>query len=150
MHVVLNRASLVYLVAFSVFALGIWVILELGTAFLTAPQDLAGRWALADAPAGQAEAFSIDQSGKYLRFSFENDGPSFDAVLTQSPKQAGGTPDQDLIFDGGGWHVVGTGNGTTNAVKFSFRPPAGIQAPPTGTYRRERMDPANSTPSAAH
>jgi hypothetical protein len=146
----MNRASLVYLVVFSVFAIGIWVILDLGTSLLTAPRDLAGRWALVGAPAKQAEAFSIDQSGRYLRFTFENDGPSFDAVLRQNSPQAEGTASQNLIFDGGGWHVVGTGNGRTNDVKFSFRPPAGVQTPPAGTYRRERIIPANSTPSAAH
>ncbi len=147
MHVALNRASLVYLVAFSVFAIGIWVILELGTAFLTAPRDLAGHWAPADAPAGGATAFSIDQSGKYLRFAFENGGPSFEAVLKQDSKLAGGAADQNLVFEGDGWHVVGTGSAAANAVKFSFYPPAGIQAPPAGIYRRQPTDPAKSNPS---
>ena len=81
-HVALNRASLVYLVAFSVFAIGIWVILELGTAFLTAPRDLAGHWAtgrcpgrgshgLFHRPVGKIPAIRVRKRRAVLRGGFE-------------------------------------------------------------------------------
>jgi hypothetical protein len=142
----MNRTSLVYLVVCAMFALGIWAILAVGTAFLTAPRDLAGRWGPADA-AASGEGFSISQSGRFVRISPDSGGQHFDVVLTQSSRPAEGTADQVLEFDGDGWHVEGIGSAAGDAVKFTFRGPAGIQGPRSGTYRHERMNPTNPPPA---
>ena len=110
MRLGMNRASLIYLVVCAVFTFGIWTILELGTAFLTAPRDLGGRWTLEDAATPPEatppeKSFSISQSGEFVRFSPENGGQHFDVVLTQSSQSAEKTANQTLKFDGDGWHV---------------------------------------------
>jgi hypothetical protein len=146
-HLGMNRASLVYLVVCVVFAFGIWTILEVGTAFLTAPRDLDGRWAPENASG--AAGFSISQSGKFVRFSLENGGRHFDAVLMQSSQPAEGTANQLLKFDGDGWHVEGIGSTASDAVRFTFQAPAGMQGPQSGTYRLQRMNPDPPPPTAA-
>ena len=154
MHLGMNRASLAYLAVCAIFALGIWAILEMGTAYLTAPRDLQGRWGLEDAGTPQsdaataAEGFSISQSGKFVRFSLENGEKHFDAVLTQSSQPAEGTADQLLKFDGDGWHVQGVGSTASDAVKFTFQGPQGTQGPRSGTYRLERINPTAPPPEA--
>ena len=147
MHLGMNRTSLVYLGVCAIFALGIWTILELGNAFLTAPRDLSGRWAPADPATPPAEGFSISQSGEFVRFSPDNGSQHFDVVLTQSSRPAEGAADQILKFDGDGWHVEGTAFEASNAVNFTFQGPPGIQGPRSGTYRLERMNPTNSPPA---
>jgi hypothetical protein len=145
-HLGMNRASLVYLVVCAVFAFGIWTILELGTAFLTAPRDLGGRWMPENAP--EATGFSISQSGKFVRFTLDNGARHFDAVLTQSSHDTEGTANQLLKFEGDGWHVEGIGSTASDAVKFTFQAPAGLQGPQPGTYRLQHMNPDAPPPAA--
>ena len=139
MHVGLNRASLMYLVVFSVFALGVWAILELGGEYLIAPRDLAGQWTLNDVPEEQPAGFSIEQSGQYVRFHFENARRPVDTILSQNSSQSGAGSTQSLLFAGDGWHVVATGNAASDDLKFSFQAPQGTAAPAGGTYRRQRI-----------
>jgi hypothetical protein len=152
-HLAMNRASLVYLVVCTVFAFGIWAILEVGTAFLTAPRDLDGRWKPENV--ADTQGFSISQSGRFVRFSLENGSRHFDAVLTQSSPAAEGMANQLLKFDGDGWHVEGVGSTASDAVRFTFQAPAGVQGPRSGTYRHEHMSsdappPAVTSKQGAH
>jgi hypothetical protein len=142
----MNRASVAYVVVCTVFALGIWAILEVGTAFLTAPRDLDGRWKAENAP--EAPGFSISQSGKFVRFSMGEGGGHFDAVLTETRQATAGAANDLLRFDGDGWHVEGVGATASDAVRFTFRAPDGIQAPRSGTYLHERMNSEAPPPSA--
>jgi hypothetical protein len=145
----MNRASLAYMAVCTIFALGIWAILEAGTAYLTAPRDLQGRWILEDAGAQQGDEFSISQSGEFVRFSLENGTEHFDAVFTQSSHPAQGTGDQLLKFDGDGWHVEGVGSPASDTVKFIFQGPDGIHRPRSGTYRLQHMNPSIPLPTAS-
>ena len=149
MRLGMNRASLLYMAVCAIFALGIWAILEAGTAYLTAPRDLQGRWLLEDAGAQQDDEFSISQSGEFVRFSLENGAEHFDAVFTQSLRPAQGTTDQLLKFDGDGWHVEGVGSTASDAVKFTFQRPDGIQRPRSGTYRLQHMNPGAPLPAVS-
>jgi hypothetical protein len=126
----LNRANSVYLCVFAVFVLGIWAILDLGSAFLTAPRDLSGTWRLVNPPstADALPTFSIDQSGRYVRFAFDR-GQSVDVVLTQSMNNNR----QTLHFQGEGWNVTGTGSPVGDNLIFTFQPPSSNQSPPSGT-----------------
>lgn len=144
MSFALNRANSVYLCAFAVFVIGIWVILDLGSALLTAPRDLSGNWRMTAAPAGQTPAaFSIAQSGRYLRFTFDH-GPRFDVVLAQS----GDRDRQTLVFHGEGWNVTGTGSPVAETMDFTFQPPPeSTPLTPSGTYQRQRMGQENSSPT---
>lgn len=144
MYFALNRANSVYLSVFAVFVIGLWVILDLGSAFLTAPRDLSGNWRLVDAsqPSESPSAFSITQSGRYLRFAFER-GPKFDVVLANSAESSG----QTLQFAGQGWNVTGVESATGDAMNFKFQSPAASgQSPLSGTYRRQRMGQEGSAP----
>ena len=146
MRLGMNRASLIYLVVCAVFTFGIWTILELGTAFLTAPRDLGGRWTLEDAATPPEatppeKSFSISQSGEFVRFSPENGGQHFDVVLTQSSQSAGKTANQTLKFEGDGWHVEAAASGPSDTIKFTFQGPTGFDGPQSGTYRLEHMNP---------
>jgi hypothetical protein len=139
----LNRANSVYLCVFAGFLIGIWVILDLGSAFLTAPRDLSGRWQLVNTPATietpaafSPASFSIAQSGRYLRFAFDH-GPSLDLVLAES---TGNNNQQTLTFQGQGWNVTGTGPLFGDSLSFTFQPPPSSRpSPSSGTYQRERM-----------
>jgi hypothetical protein len=141
----LNRANSVYLCVFAGFVIGIWVILDLGSAYLTAPRDLSGRWRLVNGPAAveTPAAFSIAQSGRYLRFAFDR-GPSLDLVLAESTDN---NNRQTLTFQGQGWNVTGTGSLYGDSLNFTFQHPA-LSGPslPSGTYLRERMGQEDSPP----
>ena len=136
MTIALNRANSVYLCVFAIFVLGIWAILDLGSAFLTAPRDLSGTWRLVNPPAppDTTAAFSIDQSGRYVRFAFDR-GPSVDVILTQSKSATG----QTLTFQGDGWTMTGTGSSVGDNLNFTFQPPPSNPSPPSGTYQRQRI-----------
>jgi hypothetical protein len=140
----LNRANSVYLCVFAGFVIGIWVILDLGSAYLTAPRDLSGRWCLVNAPGtiGTPAAFSIAQSGRYLRFAFDH-GPGIDLILAESMD----TDQKILRFQGQGWNVTGTESLNGDGLNFTFLPPnRSIQSPPSGTYQRQRMGQEDPTP----
>lgn len=143
----LNRANSVYLSVFAVFVLGIWVILDLGSAFLTAPRDLGGAWKLQAGPANSAAtfqsptAFSIAQSGRYLRFNFDR-GPSCDVILAESIEDGQRT----LRFKGEGWDITGYCPSVGDTVKFSFQPPPDHPSPVPGTYQRQRIGQENPPP----
>lgn len=138
MHNPLNRATAAYFCVFTIFAAGVWLILELGSIYLTAPRDLTGTWRLREAQSATAsQAFSVDQSGKYVRFSFEN-GPHFDAVLSQSPDNPAHPGEQTLTFVGDGWHVTATGPTVGDVLEFSFTAPTPQGPVKSGTYRRDR------------
>ncbi|MGA2443424.1 MAG: hypothetical protein ABSH08_20930, partial [Tepidisphaeraceae bacterium] len=131
------------------FVLGIWTILDLGSAFLTAPRDLTGTWRLLNPPTSsprQSESFSIAQSGKFLRFAFEA-GPQFDVVLASASDHGY----QTLTFEGNGWHVTGVGSPVGENMTFTFQPPSPRQAPLSGTYQRQRIGSESSgSPNAGH
>jgi hypothetical protein len=131
----LNRATSVYLCVFAVFVIGIWMILELGSALLTAPRDLSGNWRLLTAGSTQTPAqFNISQSGRYVRIAVDR-GPQFDVVLARHTDPEGTT----FNFQGDGWTVTGSGSSVGDSLKFTFQPPNSVQPPPTGTYQRQRM-----------
>lgn len=138
----LNRATSVYLCVFAVFVIGIWTILELGSALLTAPRDLSGNWRLLSTGNTQAPVqFNISQSGRYVRFAVDR-GPQFDVVLASHTD-----PQADaLSFQGDGWTVNGSGSPFGDSMKFTFQPPDSVQSPPSGTYQRQRMGQENSSP----
>ena len=127
----LNRVGMAYLGVFVVFAAGIWVILEVGSAFLTAPRDLTGVWRFAGP---QSDSFSIAQSGRFVRFAVDG-GPRFDVVMASASEGK----NQTLIFDGQGWHITGSGPGVADLLDFTFHPPDSQPAPRSGTYQRQRM-----------
>jgi hypothetical protein len=141
----LNRANSVYLCVFAGFVIGIWVILDLGSACLTAPRDLSGRWRLVNAPetVETAAAFSIAQSGRYLRFAFDR-GPTLDVVLAESTDN---NNPQTLTFQGQGWNVTGTESSHGDCLNFTFQHPAASgSSPPSGTYQRERIGQEDAPP----
>ena len=148
----LNRASSAYLCIFAVFFLGIWVIIEVGSAYLTAPRDLSGKWQLEADPATEPsdapplDAFTIDQSGKYLRLTLENSS-NIDVIMTQTANAPGGANWQSLSLEGQGWHVTGSGPESGNELDFKFEPPDSQPSPRSGTYRRERIDQPNTPPN---
>jgi hypothetical protein len=148
----LNRASCAYLCIFAVFAVGIWAIIAVGGAYLTAPRDLSGKWRLeADSATEHSDpvpldAFTVDQSGKYLRFTLQNNA-NIDVIMTQSSNAPGGANWQSLSFEGQGWHVTGSGPEGGNELDFKFQPPGSQQSPPSGTYRRDRIDQTGAAPA---
>jgi hypothetical protein len=78
----MTRASSVYVIMLLVFGGGLWLILLVGSTFLTAPPDLSGRWFLSDSPIADTQEFdpedksmAIEQSGKFLRLTFPETPP---------------------------------------------------------------------------
>ncbi len=144
----LNRATSAYVVVFVIFIVGIWVILDLGTAFLTAPRDLSGTWRLTGQP-GTADApppaFNIAQSGRFLRFTFDR-GSVADLVMS---KVTDGNR-VVLTFAGQGWTVTGTGSPVSDSMAFDFHAPAELAPPPAGTYQRQRMGGDTAPSPTAH
>jgi hypothetical protein len=142
LQLALNRANSVYLCVFAGFVIGIWVILDLGSAFLTAPRDLSGRWKLAgDSGEAKPAEFTVAQSGEFVRFAFER-GPTFDVVLATSPTAAG----QLYSFRGHGWSAWGSGSGVGEILDFKFLPPGNFHGSiPSGTYQRERIGQGDAT-----
>jgi hypothetical protein len=136
MHI--NRAGGVYLVIFALFAAGIWAILEMGNALLTAPRDLSGVWQYSGP---KTDSFTIAQSGRFLRFTVDG-GPRFDVVMAStSPPNS-----QNLNFDGQGWHVTESGQALGDTLSFTFQPPASSPAPASGTYQRQRIGQPTAPP----
>jgi hypothetical protein len=134
----LNRVTSIYLCIFLLFAAGIWVILEIGSAQLTAPPDLNGIWhQLGPQPA----SFTIAQSGKFLRLAFDN-GPKLDLVMANSFDPAHPT----MNFAGQGWQLSADGVFPADSVNFTFHPPSSTTAPASGTYQRQRMGQPNQPP----
>jgi hypothetical protein len=136
--VALNRANSAYLCLIAVFLIGIWIILDLGSAYVTAPRDLSGSWRLVKPSGPQpAAGFSVAQSGRYLRFAVDG-GPTIDAIMQKSTADEGTT----MSFRGGGWRITGSGPSVGQNLDFTFTPPRGIaNGPPSGTYQRQRTGP---------
>ncbi|HKQ49422.1 MAG TPA: cation:proton antiporter [Phycisphaerae bacterium] len=73
----MNRATVVYFSMIGICAVGLWVVLEIG-ADRRAPIDLNGEWVLEwEESAGNAPAvrLAIEQSGLFLRLSFDEGAP---------------------------------------------------------------------------
>jgi hypothetical protein len=133
MQAALNRATTVYLCVFAVFVVGIWVILEMGSALLTAPRDLSGNWRLVGGDGQTQAGFTVQQSGRFFRFVMDR-GPRIDLVMaSRKPEET------TYHFQGQGWTVTGNGPSMGDSLNFSFQPPPGIEPPPSGTYQRQRM-----------
>jgi hypothetical protein len=72
-----NRSTIVYILMLGVFAVGLWLILDIGSALLTPPEDLAGDWELSPlaGTGGDVQSLRVEQSGLFFTLSFTN-GPS--------------------------------------------------------------------------
>lgn len=70
-----TRATWVYLAMLTVFCIGLWSILKIGSSY-QAPADLAGEWKLhtsavqEDDPSGPT--LRIEQSGRFFRMTFDD------------------------------------------------------------------------------
>jgi hypothetical protein len=139
----LNRVTSIYLCIFLLFAAGIWVILEIGSAQLTAPPDLNGIWRQSTPQPTSfiPTSFTIAQSGKFLRLAVDN-GPKLDLVMANSFDPAHPT----MNFAGQGWQVNADGVFPADSLNFTFHPPSSTTAPSSGTYQRQRMGQPNSPP----
>jgi hypothetical protein len=127
----LNRVTSIYLCIFLLFCAGIWVILEYGSACLTAPPDLNGAWHFAGP---QPASFAIAQSGKFLRLAVDG-GPRLDLIMANTFDPAHPT----MNFAGQGWQVTANGMFPGDSLNFTFHPPSSQSAPASGTYLRQRM-----------
>ncbi len=80
----MNRAAVVYLTSIGICAAGLWAVLEFG-AGRRAPIDLNGDWSLTwlepSKEAPTAQRMMIEQSGRFVRLSFDG-GPFDDYRLT--------------------------------------------------------------------
>jgi hypothetical protein len=146
--VTLNRATLVYLAIFVVFATGISMVLELGSAYLIAPTDLAGQWRARDQrPDNKNETFTIHQSGRFFQLVFDH-GPRLDLVLQQSNQSPAMQADSKMTLAGDGWEVTAAPAPAMDAMEFVFKPPAAEDQSPAGRFEYERADrPTGNHPS---
>ena len=139
MAIVLNRASVVYLIIFLCFCVGIWVVLSLGTTYLVAPPDLSGKWRSLDSDS-PANAFSISQSGQFVQLCIDH-GPQLDLRLTDWE----GDPEKDTakpltLAGSGGWIVTLTPLSMGNCYQFNFQPPPGADPKLAGSWHCLRGD----------
>ncbi len=79
----MSRPAVVYLVMIVVLISGLWTVLEIG-GYLSAPEDLAGKWQIQSidtGPRGQRElggpGLNIEQSGLFFQINFDH-GPQLD------------------------------------------------------------------------
>jgi hypothetical protein len=139
MAIVLNRATVVYIIIFLCFCVGIWVVLSMGTTYLVAPPDLTGKWRSqeTDLP---ANSFTIAQSGEFIQLNLDH-GPQLDLRLTNWQGDQGKDTVKPLKLEGsGGWIVTLTPASMGNSYQFNFQPPAGTDPKMAGTWRCQRGD----------
>jgi hypothetical protein len=136
MPLVLNRAAIVYLIAFIVFCIGIWAVLSLGSAYSQAPPDLSGSWRKQD-PAG-TQTFAIRQSGRFIQLQFAGGNSRLDLIM--NPPERGQSP---LTLIGEGWTITVT-NLTAAGADFDIQPPKSADQSPAGNYSLQREDSTNA------
>ena len=131
----MNKPTSVYIIFALALVVGLWLILSLGSAFLTAPPDFSGRWQLlpirevsgntvggqppdssTDA-AAEPTGMNLDQSGRFLRVTFDN-GPRIDLVLAGSQVSAAVPPSLTMQWTGNPWSAVFSG--PVGGSKFDF------------------------------
>jgi hypothetical protein len=122
----MNRATAVYIIMAVVGIAGMWVILALG-ATLTAPPDMAGKWALmppgthfsssksgaaggeaASAETDKAPVMAVEQSGEFFQVSFD-EGPMLDLRLKpvgSAVDRSGKPQSQAMELVGGPWKLT--------------------------------------------
>jgi hypothetical protein len=71
----MSKANSVYILMLAAFVIGLWTIVSLGSIYLHAPADLAGRWELRPPDSSQetrpAHILSIQQSGRFLQIDLD-------------------------------------------------------------------------------
>ena len=65
----MSRPAVVYLVMICVLILGLWAVLEIGNNYLSAPEDMAGKWQIQSASASDplGPGMNVEQSGKFFQ-----------------------------------------------------------------------------------
>jgi hypothetical protein len=133
MPLVLNRAAIVYLIAFIVFCIGIWAVLSLGSAYASAPPDLSGSWRKLDPDA--SPTFAIKQSGRFVQMQFAEKNLRLDLILNQP--QSGQSP---LTLTGDGWTITVVGLTPDGPANFIIQPPPAADQSLAGNNLLERED----------
>jgi hypothetical protein len=138
MPITMNRATLVYLCVFSVFALGIWVIVEMGSLYLRAARDMSGDWTAVTTPAPeQMSGFSINQSGRFLQLATTM-GPPMDLIMSHASRPADGES-ESIELTGKAWHVTAVFPPVGDYAEFRFSPAPQEKGGWAATYRRKKM-----------
>jgi hypothetical protein len=135
--IAMNRATVLYLGLVVVFAVGIWLTLQIGSNHLTAPPDLSGQW---QSPSDPGQLLTIQQSGRFIQLT-TSAGRHLDLILTNS------TP--NLTLAGDGWTVQAQRTDTQH-LNLQFSAPTGVDSPPSGDYEAPHSDPIPSTRPSEH
>ncbi len=160
----MTRASSVYIVFTAAFGVGIWAILSAGSNFLTAPENLGGKWKLqplaaVTRPAGKlpdsiGNAMTIEQSGRYFRIVFES-GRKFDLTLDQSRTDDRLPKMIHLNLTGSPWAAVIDGPSGGDEFDFHFSGPSLFDFHASRIERADQPSdapdkPPVNTPHASH
>lgn len=108
----MSRATLVYILVVLASIAGVAVILERGT-LLNAPPDLSGEWHVLGDSAALGRTMRVEQSGRFLRLSFERPLRIDVKLVSQLPGRDESTTRRAVQteFKGGGWTLTTLGVG---------------------------------------
>ena len=115
----MSKPTAVYAVMIVALVGGLWAVLSIGGR-LSAPEDLAGRWELA-----QGQSVSVEQSGRFFQLTFGPDKP-VDLTLAKAERAhvlLTGRNGWSVAFDGpvGGDEKVVTVAGPNHAGRYDAR-----------------------------
>ncbi len=118
----MRRSTVLYLVTLPVLALGIWLVIQVGTR-LSAPRDLSGVWQIESAnpvlatSGGPSKTLKIQQSGRYLSAWFDN-GPALDLRLIKQANDPRGGFTNEIA--GKNWGLTLDVTGDRDSVHGTF------------------------------
>jgi hypothetical protein len=96
-----SRPAVVYIVMVCVLILGLWAVLEIGNNYLSAPEDLAGKWQIQATSANEplGPGMNVEQSGRFFQIAFDH-GPQLDLKLQSTSPMVLTNPQWKLTITG--------------------------------------------------
>jgi hypothetical protein len=119
-----SRPAAVYLAMICVLILGLWAVLEIGNNYLSAPEDMAGKWQIQSASSSDpfGPGMNVEQSGKFFQVAFDH-GPQLDLTMQST---------SPMVLTNPKWKLTITGRDGSDDKKVR------LEGPQTGQWLAHR------------
>jgi hypothetical protein len=153
----MSKANSVYIMMLVAFAIGLWTIVSLGSIYLHAPPDLAGKWELRPAKTSEtttpAHILSIQQSGRFLQIDLDGKNHPFKMISHQIVQAPTGLDELHIELAAANFNM--TFHGRANSDAFSLQTHGILEGNWNAlrvvrTYPRKLADQPATKPAADH